>query len=345
MVINGKLLRFKIVAAAIGAACSVVMAICAFAKTAGVNLKIYEPSSCCEILLYVIAAACFINYLLVCLKRRNDFVSISNGMFEVEVHRNLFLPLSKKHISIDISQIREFDTTAIDFLTLIPYGTMLRVCLPDGKWKKLPAVPVNKKQLDTLFMDNGISKYKAPEEKKSKSSKIALDLLIYFVVAAAALTVWGLYRIYSNITFMPENIWIPFIIIGMFLGMSLRDIFRIALFRSCILGVALGALLYASAFTVNYKMADMSGVVMTEYKVGDCYSEHHKARKSRRYRTSAFTEYYVTLLSVEDSKQLRVLKVEENLYRKIADAETVTVPTTRGALGWPVCDKENMEIK
>lgn len=299
-----------------------------------------------EILINCVALACFVNYLIVCLFRFRDHVSISNGVFECLVHRHTFFLLSRKHVKVNLTDIREFKLKSWGLADFLPYETSLKLHLADGKWRRciLSSVAVKPRELRRLLLENNVScaDDDSAEKSKSKSKWISGVLSVAFTMILLGVSLPLMF--YGGDTYMPGNLWIPVGVIGIFFSFTLRDlIFFPSVFCVCI-GPLLGAVLFTALVLYNYHGVDKSKAVVMEYRVGNCYSVYHPGSGSGRHRRQSSTSYHLTLCSKETGRVVKRYDISKKMYKKARGAETVKIPIYRGALGYPVGNEDSMEF-
>lgn len=319
------------------------------ASTSYISTELLAPddySTGFEILLDCVVLACFVNYLIVCLLRFKDYLVVSDGVLEIVAHKNTFFLLSRKHIKVNVNEVREFRVLDVDVAGLFSYGTKLKLHLSDDKWHTytLLSIAVKTSEVQRLLLDNGIRYLQNPVVKVSKFKEnmiiIALSMVVIFTVLGVSVSV----REFLGNSFMPNSLWFQIGIIGICLSLSLRDTFSIPFIISVFIVPFLVAILYVAALAYNYYGIDKSKTVMMEYRVGRCYSVYHPGSGSGRRRRSPSTSYHLTLCSKETGRTVKRLDISKRLYEKGRHAESVKMPISRGALGYPITDMDEMEF-
>lgn len=319
------------------------------ASTSYISTELLAPddySTGFEILLDCVVLACFVNYLIVCLLRFKDYLVVSDGVLEIVAHKNTFFLLSRKHIKVNVNEIKEFRVLDVDVAGLFSYGTKLKLRLSDEKWHTytLLSIAVKTSEVQRLLLDNGIRYLQNPVVKVSKFKEnmiiIALSMVVIITVLGVSVSVRG----FLGNAFMPNSLWFQIGIIGICLSLSLRDTFSVPFIICVFISPFLGAILYVAALAYNYYGIDKSKTVMMEYRVGRCYSVYHPGSGSGRRRRSPSTSYHLTLCSKETGREVKTFDITKRLYEKGRHAESVKMPISRGALGYPITDMDEMEF-
>lgn len=319
------------------------------ASTSYISTELLAPddySTGFEILLDCVVLACFVNYLIVCLLRFKDYIVVSDGVLEIVAHKNTLFLLSRKHIKVNVNEIKEFRTIDEEVAGLFSYGTKLKLRLSDEKWHTytLLSIAVKTSEVQRLLLDNGICYLQNPVVKVSKFKEnmiiIALSMVVIFTVLGVSVSV----REFLGNAFMPNSLWFQIGIIGICIGLSLRDTFSVPFIICVFISPFLGAILYVAALAYNYYGVDKSKTVMMEYRVGRCYSVYHPGSGSGRRRRSPSTSYHLILCSKETGREVKTFDITKRLYEKGRHAESVKMPISRGALGYPITDMDEMEF-
>lgn len=319
------------------------------ASTSYISAELLAPddySTGFEILLDCVVLACFVNYLIVCLLRFKDYIVVSDGVLEIVAHKNTLFLLSRKHIKVNVNEIKEFRTIDEEVAGLFSYGTKLKLRLSDEKWHTYPllSIAVKTSEVHRLLLDNNIRYSQKPEVKVSKFRENMIVGIISMALSAIVLGVSLPLMFYGGDTYMPENLWIPVGVVGIFFSFTLRDlIFFPSVFCVCI-GPLLGAVLFTALVLYNYHGVDKSKAVVMEYRVGNCYSVYHPGSGSGRHRRQSSTSYHLTLCSKETGRVVKRYDISKKMYKSARGAETVKIPIYRGALGYPVGNEDSMEF-
>lgn len=319
------------------------------ASTSYISTELLAPddySTGFEILLDCVVLACFVNYLIVCLLRFKDYLVVSDGVLEIVAHKNTFFLLSRKHVKVNVNEIKEFRTIDEEVAGLFSYGTKLKLRLSDEKWHTytLLSIAVKTSEVQRLLLDNGIRYLQNPVVKVSKFKENMINIALSMVVIITVLGVSVSVRGFLGNAFMPNSLWFQIGIIGICLSLSLRDTFSVPFIICVFISPFLGAILYVAALAYNYYGVDKSKTVMMEYRVGRCYSVYHPGSGSGRRRRSPSTSYHLTLCSKETGREVKTFDITKRLYEKGRHAESVKMPISRGALGYPITDMDEMEF-
>lgn len=321
------------------------------ASTSYISTELLAPddySTGFEILLDCVVLACFVNYLIVCLLRFKDCLVVSDGVLEIVAHKNTLFLLSRKHVKVNVNEVREFRVLDVDVAGLFSYGTKLKLHLSDDKWHTYPllSIAVKTSEVHRLLLDNNIRYSQKPEVKVSKFRENMIVGIISMALSAIVLGVsFALLGFLGN-AFMPNSLWFQIGIIGICLSLSLRDTFSVPFIICVFISPFLGAILYVAALAYNYYGVDKSKTVMMEYRVGRCYSVYHPGSGSGRHhrRRPPSTSYHLILCSKETGREVKTFDITKRLYEKGRHAESVKMPISRGALGYPITDMDEMEF-
>lgn len=306
-----------------------------------------DYSTSFEILINCVALAFVVNYLIVCILRFKDYFTISDGVLECVVHKHVFFLLSRRHIRMDLSEIAEAKARHERIADLIDSGTRLRFRLRDGKWHgySLFSIAMTSTEVYQLLADNGVRTISWTEKKWSNLKKtlvivgsccISCSILVPLILVHADL---------AKNSIMPISLILPFCVIGIIIGFSLRELFPIASIVCAFGGLCLGALFYLAAMAYNFYGADSSKAVVKEYRVGACYSVYHPASGTVRRRRPARTDYHLSICSMETGRTVKVYSLTHKQYKRARSAESVMMSVCRGALGYPVADMDNVVFK
>lgn len=310
----------------------------------GASLEPDEYSTGFCAILYCVATVFLVNYLIVCLLRLLDRVIVTGGMLEMEIHKHAIFLFSRKRVQINLAEIRSFSVEAF-----IPFGGKLTLILSDGRRCKysLASTGIGWEILKDVLLQGGVAQYcdTQSDKKMSKNKETILGLLVTF-----AFCIFGAFIIFIHSKFycnalMPGDLFVPIGIIGMFLGVFLRDLLSVGHIFGVSTGLIVGSLLYAAALMFNYYGADKASEVVMEYDIVKCNSVYHPASGTGRRRRSAHTDYFFTICSRKTGREVKKYSTNSKIYHKAKRSESVTVPVRRGALGYPIVDIDEMVFK
>lgn len=345
----GWLLWLKIIVAVLCISYFIQEAYNAFlARVSVEKLAADEYSTDFEYVAYAVLSACFINYLILCLLRQRDHISFSGGLIDINIHRHTLFLFSNKHIRLDPYDIREFKIKESEYLPLLLYGVRVQFFFHNGKKCTYPLIGIKGKieELEQAFIANGVKCAPKPQETKKSQSKDFVRLIIFISLLCILIGLLAPVAVTCALdVLMPGFLWIPIILIGMFFGAFLRDLFSLGFVFGFCMSVILGIISFLSLMLANNYGADRSGAVFMTYKVADCSSVYHPATGTGRRRRHAHTNYYFSIYSLTDNRLVRRYGTNKKLYSKARKAESVTVPVRRGLLGYPVIRKSEMVFK
>lgn len=277
-----------------------------------------EYSTNIEIVVYSLLTAWFLNYIIVCMQRQNDFVGTDGTFLEINIHRNLFFPFSRKYARIDMRQVRDCEVTRLCFLIFIPYnGIKLKLKVGD-KWHTFMLVGLNMsdKELVMMILGCGVPSVKHNTDREAPLVSIGI-LCVFPIVVAMAVE-------YSYETLMPSLVWIPICVWAMLMSVYWRDRPNMGLTSSFVMGIFLGAVAYFTVLFVNYPFADWDEpAIRMEHTIRNSWSEYYSGSGIGRRTRTPHTDYHVSFTTIGRNEERMGLLI----------------------LGYPVFDKDELEFR
>ncbi len=340
-----RLLWAKILVAVFGFACCVELTFKAWESHIDAEmLSPEEYSTDVEIVAYSLLTAWFINYLIVCLQRLNDFIGTDGGFLEINLHRNVLFPFSRKYAKIDLQKIQGYDIGRLHFLIFIPYGIRLKLKI-DDKFQTFIFVNLkaNTKELEEMLQRNGV-----PDITVRLSFGRYADWSVWgavFVIVLFAIsegTILGM----DCCMFYPQLVRIPIYVWGMLMGFRLRDIFHKGVDQSIFTGIAFGGVMLAAIVLWNYHFADWDEHdVLVMHKIRNCWDRYEPGRGTGRNRKVPRTYYNVSFTTIGRNEDVKVLSIRNEQYKKARNASFVVLPMHRGVFGYPVFERDKLEFR
>lgn len=342
-----KWLWIKVVAALFGMAYCAELAVRAWASHVDVEmLGPEEYSSDIEVVVLSLLAAWFLNYVLVCLQRQNDFVATDGRFLEIDIHRNMFFPFSRRHVRIDMGQVQKCKVVRQHFLIFFPYGVRLKLKVADKcQTFVLVGLKMTDKELVRMIHGCGVTEIRQDYVREGIWMPTIVLCLLTIVVAVAVVS--------AEETFMPSFIWIPVCAWGVLMSVYFRDKYFIGLSSSFLMGIFLGATTYLAVLSVNYHFADWDEPdVRVEHTIINSWSKYHQGSGAGRHRRLSHTDYYVSFTTIGRNPEIMVLKISNhqflkvrNLFRMAKKTSTIILPMHRGGLGYPVFDRNQLVFR
>lgn len=336
-----KWLWLKVLAAVFGMSYCVELAVKAWSAYVDIDmLGPEEYSTNIEIAVYSLLAAWFLNYIIVCMQRQNDFVGTDGGFLEINIHRNLFFPFSRKYAKIDMRQVQDCEVERLHFFIFIPYnGIKLKLKVGD-KWHTFMLVGLNMsdKELVMMILGCGVPSVKHNTDREAPLVSIGI-LCVFPIVVAMAVE-------YSYETLMPSLVWIPICVWAMLMSVYWRDRPNMGLTSSFVMGIFLGAVAYFTVLFVNYHFADWDEpAIRMEHTIRNSWSNYYPASGMGYRRKPAQRDYHVSFTTIGRNEERIGLRISKKQFKKAKNASTIILPMHRGILGYPVFDKDELEFR
>lgn len=336
-----KWLWLKVLAAVFGMSYCVELAVKAWSAHVDIDmLGPEEYSTDIEIVVYSLLAAWFLNYIIVCMQRQNDFVGTDGGFLEINIHRNLLFPFSRKYARIDMRQVQDCEVTRLCFLIFIPYnGIKLKLKVGD-KWHTFMLVGLNMsdKELVMMILGCGVPSVKHNTDREAPLVSIGILCVFPIVVAMAV--------VYFDETLMPSFVWIPICVWVMLMSVYWRDRHNMGLTSSFLMGILLGALTNLAILFVNYHFADWDEpAIRMEHTIRNSWSNYYPASGMGYRRKPAQRDYHVSFTTIGRNEERIGLRISKKQFKKAKNASTIILPMHRGLLGYPVFDKDELEFR
>lgn len=335
-----KWLWLKILAAVFGLSYCAEQAVKAW--SARVDIDMLGPegySTNIEIVFYSLLSAWFLNYIIVCLQRQNDFVGTDGRFLEINIHRNLFFPFSRKYAKIDMRQVQDCEVERLHFFIFIPYnGIKLRLKMGD-KWHTFMLIGLNMSDKELMLMILGCG---VPGVKNNTDREISW---LYYVVPCVFPIVCGMADVYFDETLMPSLVWIPICVWAMLMSVYWRDRHNMRLTSSFLMGIFLGALTNLAILFVNYHFADWDKpAIRMEHPIRNSWSNYYPASGMGYRRKHAQRDYHVSFTTIGRNEERIGLRISKEQFKKAKNASTIILPMHRGLLGYPVFDDDELEF-
>lgn len=336
-----KWLWLKVLAAVFGMSYCVELAVKAWSAHVDIDmLGPEEYSTNIEIVVYSLLAAWFLNYIIVCMQRQNDFVGTDGGFLEINIHRNLLFPFSRKYARIDMRQVQDCEVTRLCFLIFIPYnGIKLKLKVGD-KWHTFMLVGLNMsdKELVMMILGCGLPSVKHNTDREAPLVSIGILCVFPIVVAMAV--------VYFDETLMPSFVWIPICVWVMLMSVYWRDRHNMRLTSSFLMGILLGALTNLAILFVNYHFADWDEpAIRMEHTIRNSWSNYYPASGMGYRRKPAQRDYHVSFTTIGRNEERIGLRISKKQFKKAKNASTIILPMHRGLLGYPVFDDDEIEFR
>lgn len=336
-----KWLWLKVLAVVFGMSYCVELAVKAWSAHVDIDmLGPEEYSTNIEIAVYSLLSAWFLNYIIVCLQRQNDFVGTDGGFLEINIHRNLLFPFSRKYARIDMRQVQDCEVTRLCFLIFIPYnGIKLKLKVGD-KWHTFMLVGLNvsDKELVMMILGCGVPSVKHNTDREAPLFSIGILCVFPIVVAMAV--------VYFDETLMPSFVWIPICVWVMLMSVYWRDRHNMRLTSSFLMGILLGALTNLAILFVNYHFADWDEpAIRMEHTIRNSWSNYYPASGMGYRRKPAQRDYHVSFTTIGRNEERIGLRISKKQFKKAKKAATIILPMHRGILGYPVFDKDELEFR
>ena len=340
-----KLLWVKILVAVFGFACCVELTFKAWESHIDVEmLSPEEYSTDVEIVAYSLLSVWFINYLIVCLQRLNDFIGTDGGFLEINLHRNVLFPFSRKYAKGDLQKIQGYDIGRLHFLIFIPYGIRLKLKI-DDKFQTFIFVSLkaNTKELGEMLQRNGVPDITVlPLSVRYADWSVWETVFVIVLFAISGGTALGM----EDRMFFPSLVMIPIYVWGMLMGFRLRDIFHKGVDQSIFTGIAFGGVMLAAIVLGNYNFADWDEPdVLVMHKIRNSWSKFEPERGTGRNKKPARTCYNVSFKTIGQNEDVKVVSISKEQYNRAKNASFVVLPMHRGAFGYPVYDKDKLEFR
>ena len=307
-----KWLWLKILAAVFGISYCAELAVKAWSARVDIDmLGPEEYSTDVEIVVYSLLSAWFLNYIIVCLQRQNDFVCTDGTFLEINIHRNLFFPFSRKYAKIDMRQVQDCEVERLHFFIFIPYnGIKLRLKIGD-EWHTFVLVGLNMsdKELVLMILGCGVPGVNTVREIS----------WLYYVVPCVFPIVCGMAVVYFDETLMPSLVWIPICVWVMLMSVYWRDRHNMRLTSSFLMG-------------------------MMEHTIRNSWSNYYPASGMGYRRKPAQRDYHVSFTTIGRNEERIGLRISKKQFKKAKNASTIILPMHRGLLGYPVFDDDELEF-
>lgn len=331
--------------AVLGFACCVELTFKAWKSYVDVEmLGPEEYSTDVEIVAYSLLSIWFINYLIVCLQRQNDFIGTDGRYLEINLHRNILFLFSRKYAKIDLQKIQGYDIGRLHFLMFIPYGIRLKLKV-DDKFQTFIFVSLkaSTKELGVMLQRNGVPDVTVrPSSGRYADWTVWGSVFVIVLFAIAEATALGM----ESRMFFPSSIRIPIYVWGMLMGFRLRDIFHNGGDQSVFTGIAFGGVIVVAIVLVNYHFADWNEPdVLVMHKIKNCWGKYYPGGGTGRRRRAPHTDYHVSFTTIGRNETVKVVSINEYQYKKAKKASFVVLPMHRGAFGYPVYDKDELVFR
>ena len=297
-----------------------------------------EYSTNIETVVYLLLSAWFLNYIIVCMQRQNDFVGTDGRFLEINIHGNLFFPFSRKYAKIDMRQVQDCEVVRLHFLMFIPYnGIKLRLKIGD-KWHTFMLIGLNMsdKELMLMILECGVPGVNTVRE---------ISWLFYVIPCVFPIVV-ALAMGFSSETLMPSLVWIPICVWIMLMSVYWRDRHNMGLTSSFLMGIFLGALTYLAFLFVNFHFADWDEpAIRMEHTIRNSWSNYYPASGMGYRRKPAQRDYHVSFTTIGRNEERIGLRISKKQFKKAKNASTIILPMHRGLLGYPVFDDDELEFR
>ena len=334
-----KWLWLKVLAAVFGLAYCAEQAVKVWSARVDIDmLGPEEYSTNIETVVYLLLSAWFLNYIIVCMQRQNDFVGTDGRFLEINIHGNLFFPFSRKYAKIDMRQVQDCEVARLHFLMFIPYnGIKLRLKIGD-KWHTFMLIGLNMsdKELVLMILGCGVPGVNTVREIS----------WLYYVVPCVFPIVCGMAVVYFDETLMPSFVWIPICVWVMLMSVYWRDRHNMRLTSSFLMGILLGALTNLAILFVNYHFADWDEpAIRMEHTIRNSWSNYYPASGMGYRRKPAQRDYHVSFTTIGRNEERIGLRISKKQFKKAKNASTIILPMHRGLLGYPVFDDDEIEFR
>lgn len=334
-----KWLWLKVLAAVFGFAYCAEHAVKAWSARVDIDmLGPEEYSTNIETVAYLLLSAWSLNYIIVCMQRQNDFVGTDGTFLEINIHRNLFFPFSRKYAKIDMRQVQDCEVERLHFFIFIPYnGIKLRLKIGD-EWHTFVLVGLNMsdKELVLMILGCGVPGVNTVREIS----------WLYYVVPCVFPIVCGMAVVYFDETLMPSLVWIPICVWAVLMSVYWRDRHNMRLTSSFLMGIFLGALMNLAILFVNYHFADWDEpAIRMEHTIRNSWSNYYPASGMGYRRKPAQRDYHVSFTTIGRNEERIGVRISKKQFKKAKNASTIILPMHRGLLGYPVFDDDELEFR